>query len=135
MDVTEVSTIRLGRGVSIYPKMNTSSRSCVVFWNAEDPDDIHVNDVDDSKVNMKELTPNWKGTFSVQMCLQEEGSMSLGDSIAEAAVPEAETTEPNEISDRLPTTQEEADKDITTDNEDDDQQAFLNFAGEFFFWC
>ena len=31
MDITEVNTIRLGRGVSSYPKMNTSPRSCVIF--------------------------------------------------------------------------------------------------------
>ena len=80
---------------------------------------------------MKELTPIWKRTFSIQLCLQAEDGMSLGDSIAEAAVPETETTQADQNSDRLSTTQEENSEDITTDNEED-QQAFLSFAGEYF---
>ena len=58
--------------------------------------------------------------------------MSLGESIAEASVPETEAAEPTETSDRLSTIPEENSEDITTDNEDDDQQAFLSFAGEYF---
>ena len=58
--------------------------------------------------------------------------MSLGESIAEAAVPGAEATDPAEISHRLSTMPEENSEENTTDNDDDDQQAFLNFAGEYF---
>ena len=80
---------------------------------------------------MKELTPNWKRAFSIQLCLQAEEDRSLGESIVEAAVPETESTHADENSDRLSTIPEENSEDITTDN-DEDQQAFLSFAGEYF---
>ncbi len=60
MDITEVDTIRLRRGVSSYPKMNASPQSCVIFWNSENSENMQVLDLNCSRINMKERTEGFK---------------------------------------------------------------------------
>ena len=105
----------------------------MVFWDSENQEDIQVYDLDGSKVNMKELTANWKRTFSVQLCLQIDGDLSFGEAIAEAArTNEADEAASANDGDRLSTIIEEASEDLNSEFNEGDQQSLQNFADTYF---
>ena len=82
---------------------------------------------------MKELTANWKRTFSVQLCLQIDGDLSFGEAIAEAArTNEADEAASANDGDRLSTIIEEASEDLNSEFNEDDQQSLQNFADTYF---
>ncbi len=87
MDISEVSLIRLGRGIRSYGHLKTSSRSCTIYWSENNSEDIQVFDADSAQVNMKEIALDWKTTYSVQLCRQDSDGPSFGEAAAEVSAP------------------------------------------------
>jgi hypothetical protein len=81
----KVVTYRLGCGVSIHLEIHTPPRSYDTLWDSGNQQDIQSYGPDSSKMSAKDLTVNWKLTFSVRSCLQMVYHGPLDQAIAEAA--------------------------------------------------